>query len=61
MKSQSLDFMRHTCATLLYNNGVDLHSISKILGNSEEVLKKTYVHFEEDRLSSIMEMIDDIE
>ena len=37
--------------TLLYNNGVDLHSISKILGNSEEVLKKTYVHFEEDRLS----------
>ena len=61
VEATNTHIMRHTCATLLYNNGVDLHSISKILGNSEEVLKKTYVHFEEDRLSSIMEMIDDIE
>lgn len=61
VEATNTHIMRHTCATLLYNSGVDLHSISKILGNSEEVLKKTYVHFEEDRLSSIMEMIDDIE
>lgn len=61
VEATNTHIMRHTCATLLYNNGVDLHSIAMILGNSEEVLKKTYVHFEEDKLTSIMEMIDEID
>ena len=61
VEATNTHIMRHTCASLLYNNGVDLHSIAMILGNSEEVLKKTYVHFEEDTLMSIMEMIDFID
>ena len=59
--SSNTHIMRHTCASLLYNNGVDLHTIAKILGNSEEVLRKTYVHFEENTLASVMAMIAEIE
>ena len=61
VQSSNTHIMRHTCASLLYNNGVELHTIAKILGNSEEVLRKTYVHFEEDNLISAMEAIADIE
>ena len=61
VEATNTHIMRHTCASLLYNNGVDLHSIAMILGNSEEVLKKTYVHFEEDTMMSIMEIIDFID
>lgn len=59
--SSNTHIMRHTCASLLFNNGVDLHTIAKILGNSEEVLRKTYVHFEENTLASVMAMIAEIE
>ena len=59
--SSNTHIMRHTCASLLYNNGVDLHTIAQILGNSEEVLRKTYVHFEENTLASVMAMIAEIE
>ena len=61
IQSSNTHIMRHTCATLLYSKGVSLHTIAKILGNSEEVLKKTYVHFNDEDLSRIMEMIADIE
>ncbi len=61
VRSSNTHIMRHTCASLLYNNGVELHTIARILGNSEEVLRKTYVHFEEDNLISAMEAIADIE
>lgn len=61
VQASNTHIMRHTCASLLYNNGVELHTIAKILGNSEEVLRKTYVHFEKDNLISAMEAIADIE
>lgn len=61
VQSSNTHIMRHTCASLLYNNGVELHTIAKILGNSEEVLRKTYVHFEEDNLILAMDAIADIE
>ncbi len=60
-QASNTHIMRNTCATLLFNKGVDLHTIAQILGNSEEVLRQTYVHFNDDRLSQIMEMIADIE
>ena len=61
VRSSNTHIMRHTCATLLYSKGVDLHTIAKILGNSEEVLRMTYVHFNDEDLSRIMEKIADIE
>ena len=61
VRSSNTHIMRHTCATLLYSKGVDLHTIAKILGNSEEVLRMTYVHFNDENLSRIMELIADIE
>ena len=42
--------LRHTCASLYFKNGVDPLIISKILGNSEEVLKQTYIHIWPDAL-----------
>ncbi len=60
-QASNTHIMRHTCATLLFDKGIDLHTIAQILGNSEEVLKKTYVHFNDDKLAEIMEMIADIE
>ena len=61
VQSSNTHIMRHTCATLLYSKGVNLHTIARILGNSEEVLKKTYVHFNDEDLSRIMDMIANIE
>ena len=61
MQSSNTHIMRHTCASLLFRNGIDLNTIARILGNSEEVLRKTYVHFDDDNLKRIIEMIEDIE
>ena len=61
MQSSNTHIMRHTCASLLYRNGIDLNTIARILGNSEEVLRKTYVHFDDDNLRRIIDMIEDIE
>ena len=33
-KSKRLDFLRHSCATLLYDNGVSLKDIQEWLGHS---------------------------
>lgn len=42
--------MRHTCASLYFRAGVDLFTISRILGNSVEVLQSTYVHLIDEQL-----------
>ena len=61
MQSSNTHIMRHTCASLLFRNGIDLNTIARILGNSEEVLRQTYVHFDDDNLKQIIDMIEDIE
>lgn len=61
MQSSNTHIMRHTCASLLFRNGIDLNTIARILGNSEEVLRKTYVHFDDDNLKRIINLIEDIE
>lgn len=44
--------LRHTCASLYFRAGVDLYTISQILGNSVEVLQTTYVHLIEEQLQA---------
>lgn len=44
--------LRHTCASLYFRAGVDLYTISQILGNSVEVLQETYVHLIEEQLQT---------
>lgn len=44
--------LRHTCASLYFRSGVDLFTISQILGNSVEVLQTTYVHLIDEQLQN---------
>lgn len=44
--------LRHTCASLYFKSGVDLYTISRILGNSVEVLQETYIHLIEEQLKT---------
>lgn len=37
--------LRHTCASLLFENGLPVEIIASILGHSPEVCRKTYIHF----------------
>lgn len=45
--------LRHSCATWLFEQGIDLPTIAEILGNSVEVLKKTYIHFNDSHMQSV--------
>lgn len=37
--------LRHTCASLLFQAGLQVEIIASILGHSPEVCRKTYIHF----------------
>lgn len=37
--------LRHTCASLLFEAGLQVEIIASILGHSPEVCRKTYIHF----------------
>lgn len=57
VQGASTHCLRHTCASLLYKKGVPSELIAKILGNSVEVLRKTYLHFEEQQLYNAVDSI----
>jgi integrase len=42
--------LRHTCATWLLQRGVSLWQVSKVLGTSEDVVRRTYGHHAHDDL-----------
>lgn len=43
--AHGVHMLRHTCASLLFEQGIQVEIIASILGNSPEVCRKTYVHF----------------
>lgn len=46
--------LRHTCASLLFKQKIQVEIIASILGNSPEVCRTTYIHFiEEQKADSI--------
>lgn len=50
VKKWNTHILRHTCASLYFRSGVDIFTISQILGNSVEVLQQTYLHLIEEQL-----------
>lgn len=61
VKSSGTHILRHTCASLYFRAGVPLLTISQILGNSIEVLEKTYVHLIEEQLKDAASKIEKID
>lgn len=50
--------LRHTCASLMFKNGVPVEIIATILGNSREVCEKVYVHFiDEQKENAVIAML----
>lgn len=60
-KSISFHTSRHSCATILYEHGVDLYTISKILGHSNIDITKIYTHLREDKKEEAINKIPEIE
>ena len=50
VKDCNTHVLRHTCASLYFRAGNPTLLIAEILGNSVEVLEKTYIHFVEEQM-----------
>lgn len=52
---------RHSCASLLINNGANITLVSKYLGHSDiEMTLNTYSHFYKNKLEELMEVLDEL-
>ncbi len=49
--------LRHTCATNLLQNGVDLATVAAILRDSIETVAKTYLHTDENIIREAIEKL----
>ena len=47
--------MKHTCVTRMIENDIRIDVISKIVGTSVEVLRKTYAHILDDFIENEIE------
>ena len=48
LPDNSIHDLRHTYATKLLSNGVDIKTVSALLGDSLQTVLKTYVHYSDD-------------
>lgn len=48
LPDNSIHDLRHTYATKLLSNGVDIKTVSALLGDSIQTVLNTYVHFSDD-------------
>lgn len=59
-KGVSIHSLRHTYATNLLANGIDIKTVAALLGDTVETVLKTYVHYNDDMREKAAEMIDKI-
>ena len=49
--------LRHTCASMLFKNGIDVETIASVLGHTPEMCRKTYLHlYEEQRVMAMQKL-----
>lgn len=46
--------LRHTCATLLYRNGIDIRTIKELLGHVQIDTTKIYTHLYDKEVMDVM-------
>lgn len=61
VRSVNTHLLRHTCASLYFRRKVPIETIAKILGNSVEVCRKTYIHFIEEQLKEAASEIEGLD
>lgn len=59
-KSVRLHDLRHSCASILYANGVDLKTIQEILGHTQLTTTLMYTHIINDRKKAALAQMDDL-
>lgn len=60
LPDNSIHDLRHTYATKLLSNGVDIKTVSALLGDSLQTVLKTYVHFSDDMRIKAADKVADI-
>lgn len=53
-KQYSAHTLRHTCATLLYRNGIDIKTIQEILGHVQVDTTEIYTHLHNEKVQQAM-------
>lgn len=60
LPNNTIHDLRHTYATKLLSNGVDIKTVSALLGDSLQTVLKTYVHFSDDMRLKAADKVADI-
>ena len=58
--NNSIHDLRHTYATLLIGNGVDFETVAELLGDTVEMVMKTYSHYTADMTEKVTQKINQI-
>ncbi|MEG1204983.1 MAG: tyrosine-type recombinase/integrase [Angelakisella sp.] len=59
IKGCGIHTLRHTCASLMFKNGVDVKTVSEILGHSSVAITyNTYIHLIQEQKAKAMDLID---
>lgn len=48
--------LRHTFVSILFDKGVDIHTIANLIGDDEATVKKTYLHLFQERKARAIEL-----
>lgn len=61
IKETGLHTLRHTFASLLFKKGVDVKTVSELLGHADtRITYNTYIHLIEEQKTSAIDLLDDI-
>jgi integrase len=56
-QGSSAHVLRHTCASLLFEQGLEVEKIASILGHSADVCRQTYIHMSEKQRAQAMKKL----
>lgn len=57
LEQRGIHALRHSFVTVLFEKGVDTHTIAELIGDTEDTVKKTYLHLFKERKAKAVEAI----